>query len=183
MAKGLFIIYTDKTIFRYTFFLHLQKTKIMKKVLFACCGFFALTAFTTTPNISSPNEPGIKVSVQNGTPLYATLLGSNEFPVLGDPDGEGYAEITLNQGQGTITYTINVEGIDPAAAAHIHFGMAGTAGPVVVGLNPPTNGMVTGVAYVDKELIKAIRQNPSAYYVNVHNAQYPGGALRGQLSK
>ena len=27
----------------------------------------------------------------------------------------------------------------------------------------------------------AIQKTPSAYYVNVHNAKYPGGALRGQL--
>ena len=68
-------------------------------------------------------------------------------------------------------------------AAHIHIGAAGVAGPVVVGLTAPTSGMSTGVAMVDKELIKAIRKNPSAYYVNVHNPAYPAGAVRGQLMK
>ena len=35
---------------------------------------------------------------------------------------------------------------------------------------------------VDAELIKAIRHDPTAYYVNVHSRpNFPGGAVRGQL--
>ena len=29
--------------------------------------------------------------------------------------------------------------------------------------------------------VAQILANPAAYYVNVHNADYPGGAVRGQL--
>jgi hypothetical protein len=54
---------------------------------------------------------------------------------------------------------------------------------VVVPLSPPTNGSSSGCASVDPDLIKEIRQNPKAFYVNVHNADYPAGALRGQLGK
>ncbi len=35
----------------------------------------------------------------------------------------------------------------------------------------------------DRDLIVAILTNPSAYYFNVHNATFPAGALRGQLSR
>ena len=28
-----------------------------------------------------------------------------------------------------------------------------------------------------------INRNPSAFYVNVHNGDFPNGAVRGQLSK
>jgi CHRD domain len=122
-------------------------------------------------------------SSNGGTPLYATLLGPNEVPTPGDPDGAGWAELRLNQGQGTISYHLYVEGIEPPRAAHIHIGVAGTPGGVVVPLMAPTNGMSMGVAEVDPELIKEIRKNPGNYYVNVHNAPYPGGALRGQLMK
>lgn len=144
----------------------------MKKILFACCAVFALAAFSTKSN-----------NADNGRPLSAHLLGINEVPVLGDPDGEGWAELRLNQGQGTISYTIHVHGIANATASHIHRGVAGTPGPVVVSLAPPSGGMSSGVATVDRDLIKDIRQNPGNYYINVHNAAYPGGALRGQLSK
>jgi hypothetical protein len=95
----------------------------------------------------------------------------------------GTAYLTLNQGQGEICYELNVSGIAPATAAHIHVAPSTAPGPVVVPLSAPTNGSSSGCVNVDPELIKAIRQNPENYYVNVHNAEYPAGALRGQLSE
>ena len=54
---------------------------------------------------------------------------------------------------------------------------------VVVTLAPPTNGTSTGCATVDRALAKAIKLHPENYYVNIHNAAFPGGAIRGQLGK
>jgi CHRD domain len=118
-----------------------------------------------------------------GRTLSATLTGAAEVPGPGDPDGTGSATLTVNPGLGQICYELTVSGIAPATAAHIHVGAAGVAGPVVVTLAPPTDGTSSGCVGVSRELALAILTNPSGYYVNVHNADYPAGAVRGQLSK
>lgn len=120
-----------------------------------------------------------------GRPLTAALSGSNEIP-SGDPDGSGNTWLTLNQGRGRICFALDVTNVMlPATGAHIHEGAAGENGPVVVSLTPPdatghADGCVNGLS---KWLVKAIRQHPSDYYVNVHTTDFPGGAIRGQLSK
>ena len=119
-----------------------------------------------------------------GPRVGATMTGAAEVPGPGDPDGIGTAVIRLNKAKGEVCYELTVSGIEPAFAAHIHVGPAGVAGPVVVPLAPPTEGSVSACATgVDAELIKAIARTPGDYYVNVHNAEYPAGAIRGQLSK
>ena len=118
----------------------------------------------------------------NGRPLGASLTGAAEVPPA-DPDGTGTAELRLNHGQGRICYTLTVANIEPAVAAHIHVAPVGVNGPVVVPLVAPTAGSSSACASVDRDLVKAIMQHPENYYVNVHNAPYPGGAVRGQLGK
>lgn len=124
-------------------------------------------------------------TAESGRPFTTALTGAAEVPGPGDPDGSGVATITLNQGQGEICFSISVSNIAlPAIGAHIHVGAAGVAGPVVVPLaSPDASGASSGCVSVDPDLIKAIRQNPENYYVNVHSTEHPAGAVRGQLSK
>ena len=152
----------------------------MKKFCFALSTVLFLAACNKEKSETTVNEV---LTDDMARPLSTMLTGAQEVPGPGDPDGSGMVHLSLNQGQGTITYHLEVSNIDPATGAHIHRAVAGQAGPVVVGLIPPTNGSSTGTATVSAELIKDIRQNPSMYYVNVHNAMYPAGAIRGQLSK
>jgi hypothetical protein len=126
----------------------------------------------------------------DGRPYSTTLTGEAEVtsagvPNQGDLDGEGTATITLNQGLGEVCFEISVSDITlPAIGAHIHVGASTTTGPIVVGLTAPdATGESSGCVSADPALIKAIRQNPEGYYVNVHTTDFPGGALRGQLSK
>jgi len=124
------------------------------------------------------------VAADGGRKFTTTLTGAAEVPP-GDPDGSGTATITLNYGQGQVCWEISVSGITlPAAASHIHLAPVGVAGPVVITLSAPDeNGFSSGCTSADRALIKNIIQNPEEYYVNVHNADYQTGALRGQLSK
>lgn len=122
-------------------------------------------------------------TLAGGRPLTATLTGAAERPGPGDPDGTGTAQITVNPGRGEICYTLTVSGIAPATTAHIHEAPADKAGPVVVGLMPPTDGSSDGCVSVDRAEAKDILKNPQNYYVNVHNRAFPGGAVRGQLAK
>lgn len=140
-------------------------------------------SFATALTLASLGLATSSGASDGGRPLGATLTGPVEVPP-GDPDGTGVASITLNQGLGTVCFALEVSNIAPATLAHIHVAPAGVAGPVVVPLTAPTNGSSSGcVEGVDPNLIKAIRQNPEDYYVNVHNAEYPPGAVRGQLSR
>jgi CHRD domain len=122
-----------------------------------------------------------------GRPLSTDLSGAEEAPGPGDSDATGQADLTLNQGQGEVCFDLSWAQIDgTVVAAHIHVGDAGTPGPIVVGLFMGTAFAGTDTASgcvdeVDPDLIKAIRQNPSAYYVNVHSTVFPAGAVRGQL--
>lgn len=125
----------------------------------------------------------VAVADDGGRPLATMLTGAAEVPGPGDPDGSGTATIRLNLGQGEVCFELAVSGIAPATASHIHVAPAGVAGPVVVPLAPPTSGTSSGCVAADPDLIKNIVKNPQEYYVNVHNAEFPAGALRGQLSK
>jgi hypothetical protein len=130
---------------------------------------------------------GVAAAADGGRPLSTTMTGANEAPGPGDPDATGQASLALNQGQGEVCFQLSWADIDGEVfAAHIHVAPAGSPGPIVV---PLFAGTFAGTASasgcvedVDPELIKAIRQNPSAYYVNVHSRpNFPGGAIRGQL--
>ena len=125
----------------------------------------------------------VAIAQAGGRPLGTEMTGAAEVPGPGDPDGSGSASLTFNLGQEEICYELSVSDIAPATAAHIHVGSATEAGPVVVPLAPPTSGTSSACATASRDLIKAIMLNPEQYYVNVHNAPYPAGALRGQLSK
>ncbi|MBA3291920.1 MAG: CHRD domain-containing protein [Actinobacteria bacterium] len=116
----------------------------------------------------------------------ARLSGAKEVPGPGDPDGRGTARIRLHANAGEVCYRVNWKRIGSPTAAHIHEGTKDVAGPVVVTLfqggQSGKRRLARGcIDEVDRALVADIVKRPRHYYVNVHNAEFPGGAIRGQL--
>ena len=119
--------------------------------------------------------------VYGGRPLAATLAGVSGDATT-DQDGAGSATFTLNQGHGQICYDVTWTGLGVVSGLHIH---AAADNAIVVPLDADAvltdgsaKGCVNGIA---KDLIKAIRQHPEQYYVNVHTDEFTAGAIRGTL--
>lgn len=126
--------------------------------------------------------------------LEAHLNGRTEVgptpAIVGDPDGRGEVYVFGIDGDTkTLCYVLTVDNIASATAAHIHKAGAGANGGVVVNLAAPGDGdaadcLTEGETgkFIGDQTVADILAHPEDYYVNVHNAAYPGGAIRGQLS-
>jgi hypothetical protein len=112
--------------------------------------------------------------------VSAKMTGKAEAPKKGEEEGSGLAVIRFNAAKGSVCWQFkNVKGVVKPTAAHIHKAPKGKAGPVVVPLGGAYKAK--GCTTAPKKTITAIETKPGAYYVNIHNAEYPDGAIRGQL--
>ena len=151
---------------------------------------FVLAALVALALTGAASADRLDVADHGGRPFSTELTGAEEVDPdtgavgVGDPDGSGTATITLNPGQEEVCFELTVADIDTPIGAHIHEGAAGTNGPVVVGLVPlpPTgDSSSSGCVSLERQEIIEILRDPSNYYVNVHTALFPDGAIRGQL--
>lgn len=122
-------------------------------------------------------------STTGSSAILATVMtGAEEAPGPGDADGIGAVALLLNAHSGRVCWAYAVRRVDAITAAHIHKAAPGVPGGVVVPLGASgARGFSIGCAAADPGLVAAIIATPSDYYVNVHNAAFPSGALRGQL--
>ena len=118
-----------------------------------------------------------------GVPLNANLVGFTDVPGPGDGAGSGRITVVVDPPKQRLCYMFfGVRTTDAPTAAHIHTGAAGAAGGPVVTLQAPADGSGSGCQDIAADLAQALVSNPAGYYVNVHTAQFPQGAIRGQLS-
>jgi hypothetical protein len=114
--------------------------------------------------------------------LATNLTGGAVVPGPADPDGSGSARITFVAGEQNVCFELSVRNIQTATMAHIHPGtVAEVGGPPLVALTTPTTGEASGCVSAPQAVVDAIRANPSNFFVTVHNAEFPGGAVRGQF--
>jgi hypothetical protein len=122
--------------------------------------------------------------------------GATSNRIVGDPNGRGEVYVFgIDEDPTTLCYVLVVDKIAElelapgnGRVAHIHRGAEGTNGPPEVNLAWPQGGqagdcLTEGEAGkgLDPGEVQEILANPGDYYVNVHNSEYPGGAIRGQL--
>jgi hypothetical protein len=131
--------------------------------------------------------------------FVAHLSGPGENPPTSSP-ALGLATYDLNTAETAINFTI-MFGTDaggppltsPLAAGHIHFGMPGTNGPVILpfpGLPAgSTSGTFSGTLTAANltpaapiltfaDAVAALKAGNT--YTNLHTANFPGGEIRGQ---
>ena len=130
---------------------------------------------------------GAQRSARPANALFAVMNGQKEVTAegergAGDRNGGGSFSALFDGRR--LCYGMAVKNIENPVAAHIHRGSRRVAGAVVVPLDQPTTGnpgTSSDCVEVGRRLARAMRRNPNDFYVNVHTADFPNGAVRGQL--
>jgi hypothetical protein len=145
---------------------------------------FGIYSFITNPNFVS------EVYAQ-GEKFNAKLTGQEEVPPV-ETQATGMADFT-HIGE-NVDYVINATNIKNVTEGHIHTGVNGTNGPIVVTLfmaEPNTNevnekGSITGdklrgplEGKAVSDLVASMKNGST--YANIHTDQKPNGEIRGQI--
>ena len=159
----------------------------MTKFLGLCTGTLALVLVLA-----------MQASAQTIT-LSTNMNGGEETPIL-NTGAVGTATVSIDVANREISITLNVFNIPTATTAgHIHIGPIGIGGPVVVNFPAAVTGRTgdfamsfrigerefvarpaIGINTMD-DAIQAIVNGNS--YINIHTTQFPGGEIRGQLTR
>jgi hypothetical protein len=151
-------------------------------------GFGAFVAAIVTAGVVTlvAAAPGGAYGNPGNRTYKVTLTGAQEVPPA-DPDGSGAGVVKIKGKTGLVCVQLKkIQNIAASTAAHIHQGAVGVDGDIVFNLVTPVQ---TGKRYqksktcgtTGPELLAELQNNPAGYYLNVHNGDYPGGAIRAQL--
>jgi hypothetical protein len=128
------------------------------------------------------------------------LSGSNEVPPV-ETLAQGQAIFMLSKDGETLYYKLIAANIENVHMSHIHLAAEGVNGPIVVWLYPSAprmvlipgrfNGVLAQTFITAANLVGPLAGQPLSAliaemeagntYVNIHNNQYAGGEIRGQI--
>lgn len=145
---------------------------------------------------------GPAIAQSGGRTFTAALSGGEEVPAV-ETTASGAAEFVLGDDGGSLSFTLDVDGLENTTMAHIHLAPAGENGPPVVWLHTQEGApeLVPGVfsgtlasgtitaddlvgplegATLDDLVVELAAGNT---YVNVHTEEFPDGEVRGQIAE
>jgi hypothetical protein len=153
----------------------------MRKRVFLIALVVAVTSVMVFGGPASAGKPGTG-TVREAELTAAEVVDGAGNPNQGDPNGSGMARMIFYPMKNKICYRVTVSGIQTATKAHLHMGDVGEEGGMVkLNLLPPRNSARECIRGLGERFIKKIARHSSSYYVDVHNNEYQGGALRGLL--
>ena len=105
---------------------------------------------------------------------------------IGDLDGSATGSISFNDVTGLVSWDLLFADIDSPVAMHIHGpgGFAGVNAGVFLPLGVNTTGLLntlTDSLVMNINDMNMITSDPAGFYINIHTAEFPPGAVRGQL--
>jgi hypothetical protein len=144
-------------------------------------GSHSLTARVVDSANTSVTSTATNVTVRNSPTIDVEVSAAEVFPRTNSA-ATGTGQLTFNLVTGAVSGGVTLSGIT-ATVAHIHGGIAGTNGPVLVdfvqnGANANRWDVEAGGA-LTAEQVNALLAGQ--LYVNVHTAANPGGEIRGQI--
>jgi hypothetical protein len=157
-----------------------------RRAVLVLVGLSLLTAFqpgTAMAPKSAKAKPAQPVPA-TAVPLVAHLTGYHETPPNAST-ATGLGMVTLSADQTMIKVDLSFSGlVAPATAAHIH-GPAGPGVPAGVlfplaGVPASTSGSIPEQTFAVTPA-QVVQLLAGQWYINVHDATFPGGEIRGQI--
>lgn len=116
------------------------------------------------------------------------LSGAANLPNPGDPNGSGTGTVSVYPSQNTLCWSLSASGVGQGVELHLHRGTRTEQSFVVSTVSLMTDalrtpGNISGCLKITRRtLLNEIAARPYMFYMALHNLEFPGGALRGQLS-
>lgn len=144
-------------------------------------GAHSVTARVVDSANVSVTSSASSVTVLNSPVIDVAISAAEVFPRTNSA-ATGAGQLTFNLTTGAVTGGVTLTGIT-ATLAHIHSGIAGTNGPVLVDFvqdgSDPNRWDAEAGGVLTAEQVDALLAGQ--LYVNVHSAAHPSGEIRSQI--